>query len=425
MDLSQLYDEIARCNKCGFCQVACPVFRATGQETGVARGRVALLRALLEDRMSWSRNLEEPLFNCLLCGACTANCFPAVATADLMLAARSEYVDRVGRKLIHRLLFDHLLPYPSRLKLAVRSVALGKRSGLSDLACALGLLRFLGRDLAKAEGILERLPDRTLRDEFRPGVLTGRGASLRVGYFVGCGTDLVTPHAGRASLQSLLDVAASVEVLDNNCCGLPAASYGDRNAAQRLARQNLSVLGSDRFNVIVTDCSSCASFLKKYAAMFDVGEERARASAAAARVKDIVEILPAPPQDGDGNRRPVVTYHDPCHARRGQRIVREPREILRSLPGVEFREMPEADWCCGGAGSYALSHYDLSRKVLDRKISNIAKTEADVVVTSCPACMIHLSYGIRMHGLGTRVQHLSEVTAGHRFSPGKQEPSRT
>jgi glycolate oxidase iron-sulfur subunit len=409
MDLTGLYDEIARCNKCGFCQVACPVFRATGKETGVARGRVALLRALLENRMAWSKNLEEPLFNCLLCGACTSNCFPAVATADLMLAARSEYVERVDRKLIHRLLFDHLLPYPSRLRLAVRSVALGKRSGLSDLARAVGLLRFLGRDLPKAEGILERFPDRTLREEFRPGVRKGRGSSLRLGYFVGCGTDLVTPHAGRASLESLLEVAAVVEVLDNNCCGLPPASYGDKDAARRLARRNLSMLCSDRFDMVVTDCSSCASFLKKYASMFDEGEERSKAAEAAARVKDIVEVLPPGPL-GDKDQCEVVTYHDPCHARRGQKIVRQPREILGSLPGVEFREMPEADWCCGGAGSYALSHFDLSRKVLDRKVRSIEKTGATTVVTSCPACMIHLSYGIRVHGLNTRVQHISEIT---------------
>ena len=95
MNIEKHYDEIARCNRCGFCQVACPIFRATGHEAGVARGRLALLRALIEKRIEWNRELEEPLFACLLCGACTANCFPAVATADLMLDARSEYLDRV------------------------------------------------------------------------------------------------------------------------------------------------------------------------------------------------------------------------------------------------------------------------------------------------------------------------------------------
>ena len=108
----------------------------------------------------------------------------------------------------------------------------------------------------------------------------------------------------------------------------------------------------------------------------------------------------------------VVTYHDPCHAARGQKITNEPREILKKIKGVEYRELPEADWCCGGAGSYALSHYDLSQRVLDRKMENLKKTDADLLVTSCPACMIQLSYGIRRHGLKTKVCHISQVVAG-------------
>ena len=140
MDISEQYDAIAQCNKCGFCQVACPIFRSTGHESGVARGRLALLRALIEGRLEWNKELEEPLYDCLGCGACTANCFPAIPTADLVLKARSEYLEKVGRKSIHRLLFDHLLPYPRRLHWAARAVALGKNSGLSDVAQALGLL---------------------------------------------------------------------------------------------------------------------------------------------------------------------------------------------------------------------------------------------------------------------------------------------
>ena len=120
-----------------------------------------------------------------------------------------------------------------------------------------------------------------------------------------------------------------------------------------------------------------------------------------------VKTPPAVPKAGLS-----ATYHDPCHAVRGQGLSKEPREILKNIPGLEYRELPEADWCCGGAGSYALSHYDLSRQVLDRKMENVKKTGADLLVTSCPACIIHLSYGVRKHGLKTRVCHISEVIAG-------------
>jgi glycolate oxidase iron-sulfur subunit len=131
MTVSANYDAIAQCNKCGFCHVACPIFRATGHENGVARGRLALLRGIIEKRVEWNEELEDPLFTCLGCGACTTNCFGHVPTADLVLNARAEYLDKVGKKPAHRLLFEHLLPYPKRLHVAARAVALGKNSGAS------------------------------------------------------------------------------------------------------------------------------------------------------------------------------------------------------------------------------------------------------------------------------------------------------
>jgi len=413
MDITEYYDEISQCNKCGFCQVACPIFRSTGHESGVARGRLALLRAIIEGRLDWDKELEEPLYDCLGCGACTANCFPAVPTSDLVVKARTEYLEKVDRKPIHKMLFDYLLPYPRRLHLAARAVALGKNTGLSSMARALGLLRIFGRDFSRAEEIVEKLPPLPFRDRIKPGVYEGSGESLRVGYFVGCGVDVIQQDAGEATLQLLKKNAKSVTLLNNCCCGLPAYSYGDIEAAKRLAGKNLDILASDEFDVIVTDCSSCASFLKKYPEIFANDSRREQAEKAASRFKDMVElILSTAPVPISPENTLVATYHDPCHASRGQGLATEPRDILKKIEGIDYREMPEADWCCGGAGSYALSHYDLSQKVLDRKMENLKKTGADLLVTSCPACMIQLSYGVRRHELKTRVCHISQVVAG-------------
>jgi glycolate oxidase iron-sulfur subunit len=414
MGIAACYDEIAQCNKCGFCQVACPIFRATGHESGVARGRLALLRAIIEGRLDWSDDIDAPLFDCLLCGACTSNCFPAIPTSDLLIRARSEYLARVGRKSIHRLLFDHLLPYPDRLHVAARAVALSKKAGLSNLARALGLLRIFGRDFANAEDIVENLPVTAFRDRHHPGVYQGSGKELIIGYFIGCGVDIIQQQTGTATLQLLRQIARKVHVLDNCCCGLPAYSFGDLQIAQKLAQKNMQALASGPYDIIVTDCSSCASFLKKYPVLFS--EEDSRHEAAkmfSAKVRDLTEWLntvavPAPATDAAIR----VTYHDPCHASRGQGLVKEPRDILKNIPGIEYRELPEADWCCGGAGAYALSQYDLYRRVLDRKIANLKTTEADIIATSCPACIIHLSYGVRKHGLKTRVCHISELING-------------
>ncbi len=409
--ISEHYDEISHCNRCGFCQVACPIFRSTGHEAGVARGRLALLRAIIEGRLEWNQEIEEPLFDCLLCGACTANCFPAIPTSDLVIKARAQYLEKVGRNSIHRLLFDHLLPYPRRLHLAARAVALGKNTGVADLARALGLLKIFGRDFVNANEIVERFPTRPFRDKIKTGAHRGSGQSLRIGYFVGCGVDIISQDTGYATLPLLKKIGKIVHVLENCCCGLPAWSYGDLKAARKLAAKNLSILASEKFDVIVTDCSSCASFLKNYPQLFaEAGRQHKKAAAVSARVNDMVQLIHsmeavAPSRDP----AVTVTYHHPCHAARGQGLSTEPGEILNRLPGVEYRPLPEADWCCGGAGSYAFAHYELSQQVLDRKMENLKKTGADLLVTSCPACIMHLSYGVRKHGLSTRVCHISEL----------------
>jgi glycolate oxidase iron-sulfur subunit len=410
-DISKYYDEISQCNRCGFCQVACPIFRSTGHEAGVARGRLALLRAIIEGRLEWNQEVEEPLFDCLLCGACTANCFPAIPTSDLVIKARAQYLEKVGRKSIHRLLFDQLLPYPRRLHLAARAVALGKNTGITDLARALGLLKIFGRDFVHANEIVERFPTQAFRDQIKTGVHQGQGQSLRIGYFVGCGVDIISQDSGHATLRLLKKIGKTVNVLENCCCGLPAWSYGDLKAARKLAARNLSILVSEKFDVIVTDCSSCASFLKNYPQLFpEADKHHEKSQAVSARVKDMVQLIHtmqayAPSSDS----AVTVTYHHPCHAARGQGLVKEPDEILNRLPGVEYRPLLEADWCCGGAGSYGFSHYELSQQVLDRKMDNLKKTGANLLVTSCPACIMHLSYGVRKLGLNTKVCHISEL----------------
>jgi len=411
MDIARHYDEIAHCNKCGFCQTACPIFRSTGHESGVARGRLALIRAIIEDRLDWNQDLEEPLFDCLLCGACTANCFPAIPTSDLIIAARAEYQERVGRKNIHRFLFEYLLPYPRRLHLAARAAALGKNSGFSRMAAAVGLLRIFGRDFEKAEEMIETLAPLPFRDRVKPGSYGGNGNSLRIAYFVGCGVDILRQEAGDASLERLRALGKTVTVLPNCCCGLPAWTYGDLKAARYLAEKNIKAISPEHYDLIVSDCSSCASFLKKYPRLFPVGDLfNPKAKHLSQKIRDITEVLdPTELGPRDNQETVTITYHDPCHASRGQALVQQPRNILKGLAGINYVELPEADWCCGGAGSYALSHYNLSRRVLDRKIANVARTGAQVVATSCPACMIHLSYGIRKHGLDVQVKHISEI----------------
>jgi len=414
IDMNQKTEDIDRCNRCGFCQTACPVFRSTGHESGVARGRLSLLRAIKEERLTWSRELEDPLFDCLLCGACTANCFPAIPTADLIVGSRETYLERVGRKPIHHLLFDALLPYPNRLRWAARSVAVGKKTGLSDVAQALGLLKIFGQEAIYTDGVLERLAEPPFRDSVPPGTYAGSGTDLHIAYFVGCGGDILNQNASKATYQTLKAAGKQVTILNNSCCGLPAYVYGDLTAARKMARRNFDIIEQSAFDILVGDCASCASFIKSYPRLFSGNpRQQARADRIASRTRDFVELAGADAIASDRNGKDiVVTYHDPCHASRGQGLVKEPRDILAKLPGIIYREMPEADWCCGGAGAYALSHQRLSRQVLDRKIENFRSTGAELLVTACPSCIIHLAYGMKRHGLRAKMCHISQLLNG-------------
>lgn len=410
--LKAVYDEVAKCNKCGFCQAHCPIFDITRDERNVARGHNAHIRKLIEGELELNQELKDPLFECLLCRTCVANCFPAVRTDRNVVAGRAEYMKRVGQPKVMKFLFHNLLPDQRKMARYVRLGAYGKNSGMSKLARALGILKWFGKDLDKVEGIIERLPTKFLRDRLESPNLGPKDASTRVAYFVGCGFNFVLPHISEATLAVLVHQGIRVEVAENSCCGLPTYGYGDLDAARSIARRNIQVLESMDADVVLTECGSCSAFLKDYPELFEEEPSmRDRAEKLAKRVKGFSEFMHSR-LDQMGAPKEVslkVTYHDPCHMSRYQKIVKEPRSMLQQIPGVNYVEMPEADRCCGAAGSYNIMHYEQSMAVLNRKMENLQKTGAQVLTTECPGCVIQLSYGVRKEKLSVRVLHLSQL----------------
>ncbi len=408
----QVYEEVSKCNRCGFCQAHCPIFAVTGSEKNVARGHNVHVRKLAEGGLEINADFKDPLFECLLCKACVANCFPAVRTDKSVVAGRAEYVRRVGQPRTMRYLFHELLPDPARLAKYVRLAALGKNSGMVHLARALGILKWFGKDFDKAEGIVEKLPRTFFRERAGSLNLNPAQAKVEVAYFVGCGFNFVLPHVSESTVDVLVRMGARVKIADNCCCGLPAYGYGDLEAARKMARKNMDVLEKLGTDVVVTECGSCSAFLKEYVELFpDDPAMRDRAERLGKKVKGFSEFmlsrLPDPLPAGRLSGK--VTYHDPCHMSRYQGVVKEPRALLKKIPGLTYAEMPEADRCCGAAGSYNIMHYEQSMKVLDYKMENLKKTGADILTTECPGCVIQLSYGVRRAGLNVRVVHISEL----------------
>lgn len=451
-DQASIENELSRCNKCGYCMQSCPVYRAERREVNVARGRNRLLRAVLEGETELSPEMREPFFDCLLCGACTNDCFGQVQTKELMVRAREAYAQDFGSPLLRRYLFHNLLPAPQRLTPLMRLASLGKRTGLARLAERMGLLRWLSPHLEVADALVPTMPKAFLRDRltglgFRP-VLHAAGTLYRwdpehatgprVLYFIGCGTNYQLPRPGEAALRLLHLAGCQITVAPNNCCGLPPWSYGDTAAARLLARRNVELLSDLDCDVIVTECGSCSAFLKDYGKLLG-GEAPAAADRApdssasapprladtparhsmargsgdevAAPVRDFTEVLALlalPPPKTTGT---PLTYHDPCHLGRSQGIREQPRKLLVDAGGFELREMAEADRCCGGAGSYNIAHPRLSRAILQPKLDHARATGAEIIATACPACIMQLSWGCRERGESFTVRHVAELLA--------------
>lgn len=415
--LSQAAEQVVRCNKCGFCQEVCPTYKVTGQEFAVARGRNRLMRLVVDGRITLERDpeLREYLYTCLLCGACTVVCPPGVPTDKLVAAARADLTGGQGLPLLYRTALHGVLRSPRRLAVPMTLLRLYQNSGLRWVARHTGLLNLLGT-LGQVEGMLPGIPPFSLRARLSaPGALVyatpaerlGSAPRKRVAYFLGCVTDNLFPPVGEALIGVLERNGYQVVVPDNMCCGVAHRAYGDLAAAEELARQNVAILAGTGAELVVTDCATCAHTLREYADLLaDDPRYGAAAGELSGKVREVSRLLVEEGfEEPPGTLEETVTYHDPCHLGRGMGVRAQPRQILRSIPGLEFRELPEADWCCGGAGSYNVTHHGLSVRILERKMENFRQTGARLLATSCPSCLLQLGFGLRRAGLGARAVH--------------------
>lgn len=409
-DLEELREEIEQCVKCGACRAHCPVFGAEHREGRVARGKIALSKAVLDGQVDFEKKVVEELSQCLLCGSCCAQCPNKVPTEEIVAAARRRIAAEQGL---------------SSFGKGVAAV-LGRPRLMNALAKTGGAFSaLLFRKLPENSGLRLRFPApyldaaRTLppltSKPFRervPEVIPGQPGQPTIAFFTGCGINYMYPAIGEAFLKALQFLGVTIVIPgDQGCCGLPAVSAGAGETVERLAEQNLAALTRRPVDYVVTACASCNAGLGKIYA--EMGPEFAELSR---KTKDIFvflaehglpEKLAALPRT---EKRTKVTYHDPCHLRtRG--ITREPRLILQSLPQVEFVEMEAAGTCCGLGGTYSVYHYGHSRKIGAKKAGHIAVSGAKLVATDCPGCIMQLQDSINHAGGSQRAVHILELLA--------------
>lgn len=376
-------------------------------ETASPRGRVALARKGLEGQLQLSSNLYEQMYGCFACMACNDLCPVGIRPADLALSMR--HVQEQARpKKWKQWLFGGLISHSGRMELATLPLRLYEKLGIRRLVYMMGLNRLLPGRLRDLEAMLPRIPQRPLR-RILPEITEAYGdARYRIGFFLGCAQSLLFADQSAATLRVLARNGCTVVTpKEIECCGMPAKGYGRMDLVESQARHNIEIFERCNVDYVVTDCATCGSSLKEYGSLLkDDASWAERATAFGRKVRDISEFLSQIPLVKPAKRIEArVTYHDPCHLRRAQQVWKEPRQLLSLIDGLEFVELPEADWCCGSAGSQLITHYDTSLKVLDRKIDNVANTEARILASGCPGCQMQLNTGLQRRGLPIRVIH--------------------
>lgn len=406
--LHDLSEEVSKCNKCGFCQSVCPVFQETRIEGSVARGRLALIRETLDGQIPFNEEFKDTLYECLLCKNCVENC-PAGVIGDTILLAARETMANNHIPLVQKLVFNHLLRHPRRLSLTGRLLKIYEGTGLRKALKKSGLIGVLG-PMARSDDFLPKITNtfRDLQGSLPPNPETPHH---RAAFFLGCGTNLLKPNEGLAAVSTLRKLGCWVDIPETLCCSLPAVSYGHSEIAREMAMKNIDILLDREVDYIVSDCASCTSMIHDYPKLFDKEAlYYQKALSVAEKVLDYAQLVVKLSKNTmQWPEEQVVTYHVPCHLARGLKAGDKPQELLAGIKGMNFVKLPEADYCCGAAGSYFMTYPELSEKVLRRKMENIKNTGASLVVTSCPACVMQLERGAKMLKLPLKVMHIAEV----------------
>ncbi|MHB9053648.1 MAG: (Fe-S)-binding protein [Thermoleophilia bacterium] len=417
--LERFREQIRHCTRCAGCLPACPTFGATGEETLSPRGRMMLIGAALDGELPLTRSFARRLSQCLLCGACTAACPSGVNVSEAILAMREELARSGSSRLARagsRRLFG-VRPDARRRLLDFGGSVYGKAPNRDFVPW-----RYQGRKRAiphPGRNPLEEVIAETTPAEGGPSESSAR----RVALFPGCATSLFYQQTAAAAVRVLARAGMDVVFPRGlGCCGQPLRSIGETAAAESLARKNLDILGRCHAGTVVTVCSSCALTLARAAsrqeAEFQVSD--IHALLAGMRTGGAPPAEPATTSDmklaGPGTADPLppartrVAWHDPCHLGRGLGLIREPREIIAGLPGVEYVEAGELR-CCGG-GLLCLQHYGLALKIGIPRAEELAATGAMIVATGCPGCRMQLEDMLGRLDSDIRVMHTVELLDG-------------
>jgi glycolate oxidase iron-sulfur subunit len=404
------HDKALACIHCGLCLSSCPTYLETGNENDSPRGRIHLMRAVQDGRLPLGDSVVRHVDLCLGCRACEAVCPSGVQYGQLLEATRN-HVEKhhersLWQKFLRRFAIERMFPFPERTELALIPARVIQRLKLGSL-----LPKFAREALALIPEDASNAP----LPRCSPSTASARRG--RVGFVNGCVMSVLFGETNAASVRLLnragFDVVTPPE---QGCCGALYAHGGNLEQARAAARRNIQVFESLEVDAIIINAAGCGSTLKEYGHLLrDDPTWAARAAAFGRKVKDLTEWLHQFPicnsqfsiLNSAASIR--VTYHDACHLAHAQRITQAPRELVRAIAGTSFVDLPEPDVCCGSAGSYNLTEPEMAERLQRRKTENILKTDAQMVVTTNPGCLLQIRAGLRKAGAShIEVLHIAD-----------------
>ena len=438
------YSVVQQCMHCGLCLPTCPTFTETGRERSSPRGRISLMRAVADGELPLSREFAEEMDYCVGCLACQTACPAGVQYAQLLETARASgeeagLLDTPSRRVYRWLGLNLLMTRPWLLRLVARAVAIQQTPWIRKLLYRVGAMHLAPktlRDLEPKSPLIEPpFSDARIKPFERP---EGE-PKARVALLTGCVQDIAYARVNRATVDVLL--AAGCEVVTprmQSCCGSLHAHNGDLDTAREMARRTIDQfeweasrggpLAFEKLDAVISNAGGCGSHLKHYGELLKNDAKYAgRAKRWDEKLLDAQEYVYSL-VGSDGFSSPVepanegaplrVTYDASCHLCHGQKVVQQPVELLKQLPGVDFVPLSESDWCCGAAGVYTMTQPEQAGKLLDRKLGHLRDARPEVVATANPGCMHQLRMACEEDAelSHVRVVHPMELIA-ERISP--------
>jgi glycolate oxidase iron-sulfur subunit len=391
---------VESCVHCGFCLPTCPTYVVLGEEMDSPRGRIFLMKDVLEGKLE-PDSAAIYLDRCLGCLGCVTACPSGVRYGELITPFRAITEQKrkrsIGERFVRRLVL-WTLPYPRRFRI------------MANLARVAGpLRRFMP---GQFRSMLDLLPYRLPKRQALPSIHEARGRRrARVALLAGCVQQVLSPEINWATVRVLSRNGVEVVIpADQGCCGALAAHCGAADLAKRCARKNLKAFPED-VDAILSNAAGCGSGLHEYPLWLKGEPEEEIAKNLAAKAKDVSVFL-----NDLGLKPPGVlpeavraAYHDSCHLSHAQRVTSEPRRLLGAIPNLELVEIPDGEICCGSAGIYNIEHSQIAERLGQRKIQNILSLDVQAVVAGNIGCIVQIDSLLRRHGEARPVYHTMQL----------------